>query len=103
METNAKPSVRPFDRWPRAILRRVAEKHGVALEDMEGPCRAAKLTRARREGAIALREEGYSVTLICRVLGKDNVTVWEYLNADYRLRRNAERAQVLREHRLGLR
>jgi hypothetical protein len=64
----------------RAILREVAEKHGVPVEKIVVAGRVQKIFRARMEAAIRLdAETGYSSPQIGRILGCDHTMILYYL------------------------
>jgi chromosomal replication initiator protein len=59
------------------ILKEVAEKHGVTVEDLKGPCRRLKYALPRHEAAYRIvKELGFSLPKTGRVLGKrDHTTI----------------------------
>lgn len=94
--------IRPWDRWPRAILGKVAAAHKLPPAAIVGKTKSMVLAKARRDVARALHQEGFSLLLISRVLGgRHLVTINEYLDDDYRNRRNRARLAILRRERAG--
>lgn len=51
-----------------AIISAVAAKHGVTRADMLGPGKSRALSAARRDAAVALKDAGFSLRLIARLL-----------------------------------
>jgi chromosomal replication initiator protein len=61
----------------REMAMEVAEKHGVTLEDLQGPSRTQKLATARQEAMARIYATGrYSTTQVGRFFGgRDHTTV----------------------------
>lgn len=59
------------------ILQEVAEKHGITVKDLKGPCRRLKYALPRHEAAYRIvKELGFSLPKTGRVLGKrDHTTI----------------------------
>jgi hypothetical protein len=59
------------------ILKEVAEKHGITIQDLKGPCRRLKYALPRHEAAYRIvKELGFSLPKTGRVLGKrDHTTI----------------------------
>lgn len=59
------------------ILQEVAEKHGITIQDLKGPCRRLKYALPRHEAAYRIvKELGFSLPKTGRVLGKrDHTTI----------------------------
>jgi chromosomal replication initiator protein len=59
------------------ILQEVAEKHGITVQDLKGPCRRLKYALPRHEAAYRIvKELGFSLPKTGRVLGKrDHTTI----------------------------
>ena len=59
------------------ILQEVAEKHGITVQNLKGPCRRLKYALPRHEAAYRIvKELGFSLPKTGRVLGKrDHTTI----------------------------
>ena len=82
------PLVTPRD-TTRAIIREVAERHGVTLADVLGHCRERRVMRARHEAVLAVRQARPRMSLpeLGRVFGgRDHTTI---LNSLDRMSRQA--------------
>lgn len=63
-------------RWPRQVIREVAEAHGLSIEDLVGPSRKHAHIRARWEAMRRIKEEfDLSLPRIGRFFNKDHTTV----------------------------
>lgn len=70
------------------ILRSVAAKHGFGVTDITGPVRSKKLSEARREAVVILRNNGASLGRIAHVLNRGKCTIEYYLNPTKDLERS---------------
>lgn len=68
-----------------AVATEIAERHGVTLAEMKGPCRVKRLCEARLEAYAALWDKGdlsRSANIVGRFLGgRDHSTVIKGANA----------------------
>lgn len=72
-------------RW-RGIVRQVAERHGITVEELLGPCRARRFAWPRQEAAYRLRTETpLSFAQIGeRLGGRDHTTIIHAIRAHER-------------------
>lgn len=68
---------------PRQLVRGIAERHGLTIDDLTGQSTAKRVVPARWEAMTALRNRGWSLTQIGNYLHRDHTTVL------YGLRRHA--------------
>jgi hypothetical protein len=69
-------SVRPGDQEVVAVVRRIAERHGLSLAELRSPSREPHLVRSRWvAAAVARRICGASLPQLGRVLNRDHSTV----------------------------
>ena len=57
------------------IQREIATRHGMTVDAMKGHSREARFAKARWEVMVALRDEGFSMPRIGRILNRDHTTV----------------------------
>ena len=79
------------------IVRAVAERHGLQVDELRGPSRSRKIARARREAALALRSEKYSARAIAIKLNRSLSNIKDHLYPQRRARSIAKRVERLRE------
>jgi chromosomal replication initiation ATPase DnaA len=91
--------VAPSRSFVMSVVRVVAEKHNVKIDDVLGASRTVKAWNARREALTLIHEAGagrFSTTGIGKAFGCDHTTVlYNIKHEHYRARR---RAQVLARH-----
>lgn len=65
----------------RSIIRRVSDKHGVALEDVLGPRRHAKIIKARHEAivSVVMGCPHFSVLRISKMFRRDHTSILHVL------------------------
>lgn len=82
-------SITPRERWQR-IAKEVADRHGLTLDDLVGPLRDQKRSRARHEAMYIIRNStNYSLPRIASLFGdRDHTTVL------HGLRRHKERMLI---------
>lgn len=59
----------------RYIVKSVADRHGLSIEDIMGIRKHSHVVQARRECMVALRGEGLSCPQIGRLLNRDSSTI----------------------------
>jgi chromosomal replication initiation ATPase DnaA len=67
-----------------AIISAVAEKHGFSRTDLLGPGKSRALSAARREAALTLKQERFSLRRIARLLGIHPNSVCHQVYPHYR-------------------
>jgi DNA invertase Pin-like site-specific DNA recombinase len=63
----------------KELIREVAERHGVEIDDVVSPYGARELTPIRSEVTHTLKNNGYTVSNIARLLKRDRHTIYDWL------------------------
>ena len=59
----------------QSIIRATADEYGVSVAEIKGPSRKQMVVEVRQEVMARLRAQGYSLTRIGQMLGRDHTTV----------------------------
>lgn len=65
----------PSESTASRTLRETAKRHGMSVDAIKGHSREPRFVKARHEVMVALRDEGFSLPRIGRILNRDHTTV----------------------------
>lgn len=63
----------------RELVREIAERHGVDEKEIIAPYGPRELLSARTEITRAMKQRGYTITNIARILKRDRHTIYDWL------------------------
>ncbi len=80
----------------KRIVSEVLEDNGISMAELVGRSRIPRIVDARREAAVMLLAEGFSIGRIAKILRRDHATVLYYFSDKKREKmRNRQRGQIV--------